>query len=134
MNVVVLIGNLAGEPTLRSTTTGKQVCEFRIAVSRPNGEHADFFSVVAWERQAEICSSYLQKGRRVAVEGRLHYSTWEAQDRSKRSKVEVVASRVTLLGPKRQPEPAAQPEEQATIPEPEPDHVEQSFVDEPIPV
>jgi single-strand DNA-binding protein len=54
-------------------------------------------TVVAWERQAEVCAEYVQIGRRVGVEGRLHHSTWEVEG-SKRSKVEVVAHRVSLLG------------------------------------
>lgn len=97
MNLVAIIGNLTSDPELRYTPTGRAVCTFRVAVSRPGGEHADFFNVVAWERQAEVCSEYLVKGRRVGVEGRLHHTTWEVED-GKRSKVEIVASRVQLLG------------------------------------
>lgn len=97
MNVVVLLGNLAADPELRQTANGRAVCSFRLAVSRPGGEGADFFTVVAWERQAEVCAEYLAKGRRVAVEGRLHHSTWDVED-GKRSKVEVIAHRVKLLG------------------------------------
>ncbi|MCW2949349.1 MAG: hypothetical protein JWN41_362 [Thermoleophilia bacterium] len=97
MNIVALVGNLASEPELRHTSGGRAVCTFRLAVSRVSGEQADFFTVVAWERQAEICHEYLNLGRRVAVEGRMHHSTWESED-GRRSKVEVVAHRVELLG------------------------------------
>lgn len=97
MNVVALIGNLAADPELRYTQGGRAVCSFRVAISRPGGDHADFFTVVAWERQAEVCSEYLTKGRRVGVEGRLHHSTWEVEG-ERRSKVEIVATRVELLG------------------------------------
>ena len=100
MNLVAVIGNLASDPELRHTPAGRAVCTFRVAVSRPGGESADFFTVVAWEKQAEVCSEYLVKGRRVGVEGRLHHSTWET-DGARRSKVEIVASRVQLLGPPR---------------------------------
>lgn len=98
MNVVAMIGNVASEPELRHTPAGRAVCSFRLAISRPGGEQADFFTIVAWERQAEVCNEYLHKGRRVGVEGRLHHSTWETDD-GKRSKVEIVAQRVQLLGP-----------------------------------
>ncbi len=98
MNIVALIGNLAGEPELRYTPTGRAVCSFRIAVSRPGSEHADFFDVVAWERQAEICSEYLHTGRRVGIEGRLHHTVW-AVEGARRSRVEVVAHRVQMIGP-----------------------------------
>lgn len=112
MNVVVLLGNLAANPELRHIANGRAVCSFRLAVSRPGGEQADFFTVVAWERQAEICKEYLEKGRRVGIEGRLHYSTWEVED-GKRSKVEIVAHRVQLLGgPRPVPEDVAADAEQ----------------------
>ncbi|MCW2974485.1 MAG: hypothetical protein JWN72_2758 [Thermoleophilia bacterium] len=97
MNIVALVGNLASEPELRQTAGGRAVCTFRIAVNRAGGEQADFFTVVAWERQAEICKEYLALGRRVAVEGRMHHSTWETDD-GRRSKVEVIAHRVDLIG------------------------------------
>ncbi|MCW2924226.1 MAG: single-strand binding protein [Thermoleophilia bacterium] len=98
MNVVALVGNLATDPELRQTGNGRAVCTFRLAVSRPSGDQADFLTVVAWERQAEVCKEYLSVGRRVAVDGRLHHSVWDAEDGTKRSKVEVVAHRVELLG------------------------------------
>jgi single-strand DNA-binding protein len=97
MNIVAVVGNLATDPELRTTAGGRAVCTFRLAVSRPGGEQADFFTVVAWERQAEICHQYLTIGRRVAVEGRLHHSTWEAEEQ-RRSAVEIIAHRVQMLG------------------------------------
>lgn len=97
MNIVALIGNLASDPELRHTSGGKAVANFRLAVSRGRDE-TDFFTVNAWDRTAEVVNEYLAKGRRVAVEGRLQHRTWEAQDGSKRSTVEVVAHRVEMLG------------------------------------
>lgn len=97
MNVVALVGNLATDPELRHTAGGRAVCTFRLAVSRPGNEQADFFTIVVWERQAEVCKEYLSIGRRVAVEGRLHHTTWEVEE-GRRSAVEVVAHRVGMLG------------------------------------
>lgn len=97
MNVVALIGNAASDPELRYTQAGKAVATFRLAVSRGGGDEADFFSVVCWERQAEVVNEYVSTGRRVGIEGRLHHSTWDTEN-GKRSKVEVVAHRVELLG------------------------------------
>jgi len=97
MNLVALIGNAATEPELKHTPSGRAVCTFRLAVSRPGGEQADMFTVVTWERQAEVCSEYVTAGRRIGVEGRLHHSTWDTGDET-RSKVEVIANRVQLLG------------------------------------
>ena len=104
MNIVALVGNLATDPELRQTAGGRAVCTFRLAVSRPGGEEADFFTIVAWERQAEVCAQYLGVGRRVAVEGRMHHSTWTVEEQ-RRSKVEVVAHRVEMLGKPRRDEP-----------------------------
>lgn len=97
--MVALIGNVASAPDLRYTPGGRAVCSFRMAVSRPGNDQADFFTVVAWERQAEVCHEHLTTGRKLAVEGRLHHSTWEVNDGAKRSKVEIVAHRVQLLNP-----------------------------------
>jgi len=111
MNLVALIGNLADEPELRYTPSGRAVCTFTLAVSRPGGDSADTFKIVAWERQAEVCNEYLTLGRRVGVEGRLHHTTFTAED-GKRSTVEVVAHRLELLG-------AARTAAAATVTEPE---------------
>jgi single-strand DNA-binding protein len=109
MNVVCLVGNLATDPELRSTSGGRDVCTFRLAVSRPGGTDADFFTIVTWERQAQVCKEYLAIGRRVAITGRLHHSTWEVEGENggKRSKVEVVAHRVDMLGKPKRDEPDA---------------------------
>jgi len=97
MNLVCVIGNVAAAPELRHTAAGRAVCSFRVAVSRPGSADADFFDVVTWERQAEVCAEYLSVGRRVGIEGRLHHSSWESEG-ERRSKVEIVAHRVELLG------------------------------------
>ena len=101
MNIVALVGNLASDPELRHTDAGKAICTFRIAVSRSNGTEADFFDVVAWERQAEVCAEYLTIGRRVAVDGRLHHTSFEVEidgETKRRSKIEVVAHRIEMIG------------------------------------
>jgi len=99
MNLVALIGNATADPELRYTPAGRAVCTFRIAISRAGGDKADFFDIVCWERQAEIANEFIAKGRRLGVEGRLQHSTWET-DGQRRSKVEIVASRLQLLGGK----------------------------------
>lgn len=101
MNMVALVGNVASAPETKETASGKTVGSFRLAVSRIGGDEADFFTVVAWERQAEICAEYLSVGRRVAVEGRLLHSQWRSEENEPRSRVEVVAHRVELLGPRK---------------------------------
>ena len=98
MNVVTLIGNLATEVELREVAPDKKVASFVLAVDRANRDGgADFVSVSAWDRQAELCAEYLGKGRRVAVDGRLKSRSWE-EDGKRRSAIEVVARRVEFLG------------------------------------
>jgi single-strand DNA-binding protein len=98
VNVVTLIGNLATEVELREVGPEKKVASFVLAVDRGNRDGgADFVSVSAWDRQAELCAEYLGKGRRIAVDGRLRSRSWE-EDGKRRSAVEVVARRVEFLG------------------------------------
>lgn len=98
MNVVTLIGNLATEVEVREVGPDKKVASFVLAVDRASREGgADFVTVSAWDRQAELCAEYLGKGRRIAVDGRLKSRSWE-EDGKRRSAIEVVARRVEFLG------------------------------------
>jgi single-strand DNA-binding protein len=111
MNRVVLIGRMTRDPELRSTTTGKNVSEFSIAVNKrvkpsDGSPDADFFRIVTWNQQAEYVSNYLSKGRLVAVEGRLQSRKYTANDGSTREVVEVVADSVQGLDRPRDDAPA----------------------------
>ena len=99
-NKVIIAGNLTRDPELRFTGNGIPVCGFGIAVNRvfSKNEEVDFFNVSAWRDLGERVANYMSKGSPVLVEGRLQYRTWEAQDGSKRSAVDVVADRVEFLG------------------------------------
>jgi single-strand DNA-binding protein len=99
-NRVVLAGNLTRDPELRFTNNGIPVCQFGIAVNRvrSKSEEVDFFDITAWRELGETIANYKKKGDPILVEGRLQYRTWEAQDGSKRSKVDVVADNVQFLG------------------------------------
>lgn len=102
INRVVLIGRLTRDPELRTTNSGKSVCEFSIAVTKrikpsDGSPDADFFRIIAWERSAEYVSNYLTKGRLVAVEGRLQSRKYTASDGSNREVIEVVADNVQGL-------------------------------------
>lgn len=98
------MGNLTRDPELRYTPNGQAVASFTVATNRqwtdPSGEKkdaAEFTDIVVWGKMAETVSNFLKKGRRVHVIGRLQSRSWEAQDGSKRSKTEVVATDVTFL-------------------------------------
>jgi single-strand DNA-binding protein len=100
----MLIGNVGSDPEMRFIANGNPVTSFRLATNRffttPEGERkqeTDWFSIVTWNKLAEQCNQFLAKGRLVYVEGRLHNRSWEAQDGQKRTRTEVIASRVTFL-------------------------------------
>jgi single-strand DNA-binding protein len=98
VNNVSLIGNLATDVELREVAPEKKVATFLLAVDRPSKDGgADFVRITAWDRQAELCTEYLSKGRRVGVEGRLRSHSWEDEGK-RRTAVEVVASHVQFLG------------------------------------
>jgi single-strand DNA-binding protein len=104
INRVTLVGRLTRDPELRHLPSGSPVLQLGLAV---NGRQKDeggnwvdkpnFFDVKVFGNQAEMLSMHLSKGRRVGIDGRLDWSSWEAQDGSKRSKVEVVAFQVQFL-------------------------------------
>src|ERR1044071_7329755 len=105
LNKVLLIGNLTKDPELRYTPNGTAVTNLRIAVDRKfkdrTGELKEdtcFITVTAWDKQAEICNQYLQKGRSVFVEGILQSRSWETTDKQKRSTIDVRAERIQFLG------------------------------------
>lgn len=102
LNTITLIGRLTRDPELRYTQSGKAVATVRLAVDRgttnPQGEReTDFIDVVVWDKQAETVANYLQKGRLVAVQGRLQIRQYETQEGQKREKAEVVANTVRFL-------------------------------------
>jgi single-strand DNA-binding protein len=120
LNHVVLIGRLTRDAELKYTNTGLAVSKLSLAVNRRkrSGEEwvdeANFFDIAVFGKTAENLSQYLVKGKEIAVDGELRQNRWE-QDGQPRSKVEVNANNIQLLGGKNQG-PAA--------PEPQPDGFE----------
>jgi single-strand DNA-binding protein len=105
INVVVITGNLTRDPELRTTPGGTSVCSMRVAVNTrrkdQSGEWTDkpnYFDVTVWGAQGENCAQYLQKGRPVAVNGRLEWREWEDQQGNKRQAVDIIANSVQFLG------------------------------------
>ena len=106
LNRIILVGRTCNEVTLRYTpNTGTAVGSFRIAADSYVGKEKEtlFVEVVVWSKLAENCAQYLQKGRMVAVEGRLRIRSYDAKDGSgKRYATEVVADNVRFLGGKQE--------------------------------
>lgn len=118
MNKLTIIGNLTRAPETRVTQTGKNVCNFTVAVNRrksPSGQQeADYFRVSAWDKLAEHCQKYLDKGKKVAVVGAVKVNTYNANDGSARAQMEVTADEVEFLSPAGE---AAKPAYQPAVPD-----------------
>ncbi len=102
MNRVILIGRLTADPELRYTNSGTAVASFTLAVDRARknqqGEReADFVNIVVWQKQAETCAQYLNKGRMAGVDGRLQIRSYENSEGRKVRVAEVVAEHVHFL-------------------------------------
>ena len=105
--VINLTGRLTADPELRTTRNDTIVGGLRLAIQRPrkDGEDqgADYVDVTVFGRQAEICKEYLAKGRKIAVQGRLHHSEWDGEN-GRRQKLEVNADSVEFLDPRKRDE------------------------------
>ncbi|MDR0387534.1 MAG: single-stranded DNA-binding protein [Treponema sp.] len=103
INHVVLVGRLTRDAELKYTAGGQAVCKFSVAINRRRKsgdqwvDEANFFDIVLWGRQGEALNQYLVKGKQVGVDGELRQDRWE-QDGQNRSKVEIVANNIQLLG------------------------------------
>jgi single-strand DNA-binding protein len=103
INHVVLVGRLTRNAELKYTNNGSAVSKFGIAINQRKKkddqwvDEAHFFDIVLWGKTAESLNQYLVKGKQVGIEGQLRQDRWE-QDGQARSKVEIVATNVMLLG------------------------------------
>ena len=103
MNKVVMVGRLAQDPKLFSTTNGNSVCSFSIAVDRRRKAEgqptADFFNCTAWGKIGENINQYLKKGRQIALEGRLENHSYE-KDGHKITATDVIVESFDFIGKK----------------------------------
>lgn len=107
LNKVQLIGHVGLDPDARYLMSGKLVCNMRLATSRQwsddegSKEETTWHNLVAWERLAEVANTYVQKGSRIYVEGRLRTRSWDdPESGDKRYKTEVLLSDLILLSPR----------------------------------
>lgn len=110
MNKVTITGRIANDLELRATTTGKSLCDFRIATNRPfttDGERkADFISCRVWNKTAENLTKYQTKGNMIAVSGRLQVDSYTDKEGKTRYNTYVLVEDLEYLEPKKeQPEP-----------------------------
>lgn len=107
MNKIMLIGNLGRDPEMNYTPNGVAVAKFSLAVSyvskSPTGERqegTEWFNIIAWRDLAERCSTYLKKGQKVFIEGRLTTRKYTDKTGVERMAVEVIANNMEFLTPK----------------------------------
>ena len=110
LNNVTLLGRICNEIELRTTTSGKSVANFRIAVDRSytkpgEDRQADFITIVAWGNQALFVSRYFSKGSMIALQGSIQTRNYEDKDGNKRTAFEVVAREVSFCGSKNETHP-----------------------------
>lgn len=124
VNQVAVTGNLTRAPELRATQGGTPVLSFGIAVNdrrkNASGQWEDvpnFFECVTFGNRATALSDILAKGMKVAIAGKLHYSSWE-KDGQKHSKVDIIANDVELMQNRRPQQEQSQSQYQpAAVPQ-----------------
>ncbi len=107
MNKIMLIGNLGRDPEMNYTPDGTAVARFSLAVNRitksatgERQEETEWFNITAWRQLAERCSTYLKKGQKVFIEGRLTTRKYTDKNGVERMSVDVIASDMEFLTPK----------------------------------
>ena len=107
LNKIMLIGNLGKDPEMNVTTDGTPFTKFTLAVNRrtksssgERHEETEWFNIVAWRQLAERCNTYLHKGSKVYIEGRLTQRKYTDKNGVERSTVEVAANEMEMLTPK----------------------------------
>lgn len=136
LNKVTLIGNLTRDPELKYTPQGTAVCSFGLATNRgwttktgETKEDVQFHRIVAWQKLAELCANLLAKGRKVYLEGRITYRSFEGKDGAQRQLTEIVMDDFVLFDDRRKDGDSAPVEgEDAAMSEPMEDEIP---VDEP---
>ncbi len=108
-NSVKLIGNVGQAPEIKTLENGRKVANFSIATNETytnkDGERVTqtyWHNLVAWGKTAEIIENYVDKGKEVAIEGKLTNRSYETKDGQKRYITEIVVNEILLLGTKSQ--------------------------------
>jgi len=107
LNKIMLIGNLGKEPEMNYTPSGIALTKFSLAVNRvtkaatgEKQEETEWFNIIAWRQLAETCNTYLHKGSKVYIEGRLSQRKYTDKNGIDRWMVEVIANDMEMLTPK----------------------------------
>tara|TARA_R110001599_G_scaffold61420_1_gene170795 strand:+ start:924 stop:1331 length:408 start_codon:yes stop_codon:yes gene_type:complete len=103
MNKVIITGNLGQKPEVRKAASGLSICNFSVATNErvKKGEewvdHTEWHRIVVFGKQAESCAQFLDKGSKVAVEGKLRTSSYEDKEGNPRKSTEIISDRVEFM-------------------------------------
>ena len=127
LNKAMIIGNVTRDPEVRTTPTGQTVASFSVATnfswtdqSGQRQERVEFHNIGPWRKLAEICGTYLYKGKQIYIEGRLQTRDWTDQNGVRKFRTEIVADNMILLGSPRgaASTPATAPQQPANFQRP----------------
>ena len=112
LNKITLIGNLANDPETKTLTSGQTVSLFPLATNhswndaktKEKKDRVDYHRIVSWGGLADIVNTYLKKGSKVYIEGRLQNTSWKDKDNQKKYTTEIIASDLIMLGGKNKKE------------------------------
>ena len=117
LNKVILVGRLTQTPELRYTPKGVAVARLNIAVNQKRNKKTEsfFIDVIALNKLAEFCSQYFHKGKGIYIEGSLSMKKWTADDKTSKTKIEVIADRVSFLEGGEETQPSNESEQTPII-------------------
>lgn len=106
LNKAELIGNMAANPVVRTLASGQSIASFKVATNytwrdaktKSKQSAVEFHPIIAWGRLGDVVGKYLKKGDRVYLDGRLHNRTFQGKDGVKRSRTEIIAQNLIMLG------------------------------------
>lgn len=129
MQKLIIIGNVCADPEQRTTTSGKTVTNFTVAVSRKGDkDKTDFFRCAAWGKTGEVCGQYLGKGKKVCVIGEVSARAFTDRQGEAKASLEVFVTEVEFLSPRseeREPVDTSMP----TYSQEQLEHAKQTAVD-----
>ncbi|MBT3417102.1 MAG: single-stranded DNA-binding protein [Bacteroidetes bacterium] len=106
-NRVQLIGNLGANPEIRDLSSGKKVARFSLATTDSYRDkegnqvkETQWHNIIAWNKSAEFAEKYLEKGKRIAIDGKLTTRNWEDTEGKKHYVTEVILNEVMMLDKK----------------------------------
>lgn len=121
INTVALMGRMAADPELRTTTKGDEVVSFTLALDAGYGDKktTSWVDCVAFKGSAKFVSTYFRKGSMIAITGRISTRNYEDKNGAKRKSTEVICESVSFCGDKQSNNPAALPDDTTQIVEEE---------------